>query len=363
MATRLHLIASLALSFLGEPVAPSNGSWQHAPTDKGLSDESLERHEFSHPAMGTWFRLVFYAPPQHDPQSIAAEAFQRLDELERTMSGYQEGSEISRLNAASRNHDSEPREVSPDLFRVLAISQEMSEITHGAFDITVGPLVEGWRRARRQEELPNADLLQARRRSVGDEFLSLDAESQSVHFLQPDMVLDLGGIGKGFALDEMLTVLRERGITRALIEGGGDIVTSSPPPEATAWRVAVQSLLTSDQETSWTLHLSHQAVASSGSTYQYVEIDGQRYSHLLDPRSGRPLPTGIGAVAVAPGGAHADALASALCVLGPKGITLVDQRSNWEGRVVFLEQGAARTCDSRGFRSMMAVADSHHASK
>ncbi len=307
------------------------------------------RHEFQHPAMGTTFRVVLWGPSRTEAAAAAAAAFARVDELEARMSDYRPDSEIARLARRSdRGAPTPPLPVSADLGRVLSLAQEVAARSDGAFDVTVGPLVRLWRRAFRQRRLPDPDRLAAARERCGWRRLDLDPDAGTVRLLAPGMRLDLGGIAKGYALDAALAVLRERGFPRALVDGGGDVAVAEPPPGRRAWQVAVAPRGT---EVRARLLLARAAVATSGDAARFLELDGVRYSHLVDPRTGQALRDGAAAVVVAPAGILADALASALCVLAPEeGLALA---ASWPGVEAWILRADGGSWQTPGFAAMM----------
>ncbi|MHC5009594.1 MAG: FAD:protein FMN transferase [Planctomycetota bacterium] len=265
-----------------------------------------ERFVFHRGAMGTVARIVLYAGDAASADAAAEAAFDRIAALEGVMSDYREDSELMQLCAQAGGG---AVEVSDDLFRVLTRAQGISADTAGAFDVTVGPLVRLWRRARTSGVLPDDAAIAAARRRVGWAYVDLVPVGSRVTLARSGMRLDLGGIGKGFAAEEALRELENHGIRSALVDVGGDLVLGAAPPNADGWRVSigVEGLP----------HvLSECAVGVSGDTEQYVEIDGVRYSHVLDPRTGVGLATGVRVTVIAADGAEADALASALSVLG-----------------------------------------------
>jgi thiamine biosynthesis lipoprotein len=199
---------------------------------------------------------------------------------------------------------------------VLERAQKLARRTSGAFDVTVGPYVALWRQARRTRILPPPAELRRTRASVGWRKVRLDPKQRTVHLLVPGMRLDLGGIAKGYAGDEAIATLRKNGITRALVEAGGDIVVSGPPPGQKGWRVELQNPSSVRRSQPRTLSLAHMAISTSGDTEQFVEIDGRRYSHVVDPRTGLGLTHRLMATVVARDGITADSLSTAVTVLG-----------------------------------------------
>ena len=294
------------------------------------------KYEFSEPHMGTLVRIVLYAPSAPAAADAARAAFGRITALDEALSDYRDSSELMRL---SRRSGGGPVEVSDDLFRVLRASQEIARESDGAFDVTVGPLSVLWRQARRQGELPDGERLAAARALVGHDKLELDERRRTVRLLEPGMQLDLGGIAKGFAADEAAAILAQRGIARALIAAGGDIVATQPPPGHEGWRIAVASIDGADRPPAGYLTLRNAAVSTSGDAEQFLVVDGVRYSHIFDPRTGMALIGRRSVTVVAPNGTTSDGLATAVSVMGPAtGIRLVDATG---GAAAFITEASA----------------------
>ncbi|HEV2129942.1 MAG TPA: FAD:protein FMN transferase, partial [Longimicrobiaceae bacterium] len=256
-------------------------------------------------------RIVLYAPHEQLATRAAKAAFDRISMLDSIMSDYRPDSELMQLSARAGGP---PVPVSRELFQVLSHAQELAHLSRGAFDVTMGPVVRLWRTARRTGALPTlAEREQALAR-VGWRHLRLDPAAQTVQLLVPGMQLDLGGIAKGYAADEAISTLRAHRVERALVELGGDIVVSGPPPGEEGWQVSVANA----EGAAHSLLLAHAALSTSGDTEQFVEIGGQRYSHVVDPATGLGLGTRIAATVIAPDGITADALSTLLSVLGPE---------------------------------------------
>jgi FAD:protein FMN transferase len=310
---QLALLLSLVLapSLGGDSEIPPQGL--HGSTlgrDFRIPPASARRYEYSQIAMGVAARIVVYAPNEEAAKRACAAAFDRIARLEDIMSDYRPTSELMRLCAKSRGR---PVVVSPELMFVLKKSRELSIRSDGAFDVTVGPLVRLWREARKSGELPAPDKLAAARKFVGWGKMTIDAKKRAVRLAVSGMKLDLGGIAKGYACDEAIRVLKKRGIGSAMVEMGGDIVVSGPPPGEKGW---VIEILNADPASSRQT-LSNSAVSSSGDIEQYAEIDGKRYSHIVDPRTGLGLTDRIAVTVIAPNGITSDGLSTAISVLGP----------------------------------------------
>lgn len=272
--------------------------------------EEVLRFEYSQRHMGVIARVVLYAPDEATAAGAARAAFRRMGELDEIMSDYRPASELMRLSAAPAG-TAVP--VSHDLYSVLERAQTLAQLSNGAFDVTAGPLVGLWREARRTGSLPAPEALAAAKRRTGWRHLRLDPEGRTVRLLLPGMRLDLGAIAKGYAADEALRAIAALGIDRALVEMGGEIAAGAPPPEESGWPVRL-AFADPDLET---ILLAHSAISTSGPTEQFIEIDGVRYSHVLDPRTGLGLTDGYVVTVTAPTAVIADGLSTLVAVLGP----------------------------------------------
>lgn len=274
-----------------------------------------KRFEFEEPHMGTKFRIVLYAPDQATADKAAKAAFARVAELNRLMSDYIPESELMRLCKKSEAKPAGPVKVSDDLFFVLAKAQEVSELSEGTFDVTIGPVVRLWRQARKDRQLPDAEERAAALKRVGYKHMVLDPKEKTVDLKISGMLLDLGGIAKGYAADEALKVIAQNGITSALVAASGDIAVSAPPPGKPGWRIDIAALPGAKRTRQ--LLLKDMAVSTSGDAEQFVEIAGTRYSHIVDPRTGLGLTGRRSVTVVAPRGIQSDSLTKMASILPP----------------------------------------------
>ncbi len=280
------------------------------------------RFEYRQIVMGVEARIVLYAPDEAAARAAAAAAFARMHALDGVLSDYRQDSELMLLCARAGQG---PVAVSEDLCAVLARGQEIAAASGGAFDLTVGPLVRLWRAARAAGCLPDTAALDAARRLVGFDALRLDREARTAELLQAGMLLDAGALGKGYACDRALEALAALGVEQALVDLGGDLAVGAPPPGRAGW-----NLLAGAGGEERPLVVSRAGVATSGPSEQFLEVDGVRYSHILDPRTGWGLRGSLRVTVVAGDGMSADALASAASVLG-----------RHEGRRVAMAAGAS----------------------
>jgi FAD:protein FMN transferase len=288
--------------------------------------------------MGTTFRIVLYAPDKATAKRAADAAFARVAELDGIMSDYKKDSELMLLCKRFATEAGEPVKVSDDLFFVLEKGEELSKRSDGAFDVTVGPVVQLWRLARRTQELPDMKELAAARAKVGYKNVKLDAKNKTVQLLTTGMQLDLGGIAKGYAADEALKLLREKfGIKQALVAAAGDIACGDPPPGADGWNVEIAPIAKSQKPRA--LKLANAAVSTSGDLEQFVEIAGVRYSHVLDPRTGLGLTGRRSVTVIAPNGTTADSMTKAVSVLPPEqALKLVEETTGAAAYIVVLDK-------------------------
>jgi FAD:protein FMN transferase len=286
-----------------------------------------ERIEAAEPIMGTLFRMTVYSTDPVVARSVLNQAFERVRTLDAMLSDYKPDSELMR---ACRTAHKQPVPVSEDLFLLLEAAQNLARQTEGAFDVTLGPVIQLWRKSRKEGQLPAPAELQQARRHSGYQHLTLDAKHRTMSLDLSDMQIDLGGIAKGYAADEALHVLQSRGLRQALVAAGGDLAIGDPPPGQSGWRVGLELPDTAAKDHfTEVVTLHNTAVSTSGDTEQFVEIGGARYSHIIDPATGIALRESIGATVIAKRGMDADALATAICVMGAdRGLQFIEQQTS-----------------------------------
>lgn len=298
---------------------------------------SLARHDFSGPAMGTTFRISCYAMDRSTAEKAVDACFSRIKELNDLFTDYDPTSELMRLCAPDAEY---PVTVSAPMAYLLGRALEMARFSEGAFDPTCGHLSQLWRRSRRQQKLPPPARLKAAIATTDWRRVSLNFDTRQVT-LQPQTLLDLGGIAKGYAADECLRLLRAQGLSRAIVQAGGDTAAGDPPPGKAGWEVKLRTFTRPGDEDELTaLILANRAVSTSGDLYQFIEIQGQRYSHVLSPRTGLGLTERIACSVIAPDCTTSDALATAMCVLGEEaGMRLASKRPDLEVRFSLPKDG------------------------
>lgn len=284
--------------------------------------------------MGTLFRITLYAEHEKTARIAADSAFQIAERLNAVFSDYDPKSELSRLSATAGSGKAVP--VSGPLFEVLTIAQKISIESEGAFDITAGPYTRLWRESIRglRAEIPEENELRELARSVGYRNLKLYTAEQTAQLLVSGMKLDPGGIAKGYTADQMMNFLNSIGFHQVLIDAGGDVVLGEAPPGSNGWRIIIPAHDKAGKEIKLEYELENVAITNSGDLYQYIEQDGIRYSHIIDPRTGTGVPQRTSVTVVGNKGVLVDALATTLNILSADdGMALIDHRDGYHARI------------------------------
>jgi len=295
--------------------------------------------------MGTTARLIAVGPPR-EAEAALREAEAVLRATEARMSAWLEDSEVARLNAAPAAQEVP---LSAEVRRVLELAQRAAEDTGGAFDITCRPLLELWREAGARGRLPAQEEIAAARTASSWGLLALTEAGAVKH--APGVRIDLGGIAKGYGIDRALEALQAAGVRGGLVEVGGDLRCFGEPPDGEAWRVELRDPF--GGKAPGRLALREGAVCTSGNYARFVEIEGRRYSHIVDPRTGRPADAVPSATVVAPSAVSADVWATALSVLGDQGLRM--RPEGVEALLVVGEAPGKLVCTS-GFASLLEEA-------
>ena len=269
-----------------------------------------KRYTFEKGLMGSPFKLIIYAPDDSIANASANSAFKRIEDLNAALSDYRDDSEINSVSARSGSKDWIP--VSTDLFTILHISNNISKKTDGAFDATLGPIVQEWRRATRKGYLPDKKLIKTALAKTGYRKVEFNPDFKSIKLKAKGMRLDIGGLGKGYAADEAVKVLRSYGIKSAMIDAGGKLALMDPPPGEKGWKIVIST----GSDSIRTIEYANVGIATSGPTYRYLEYKGKRYSHIVDSKTGIGLQFHLRTTVISPNATEADALATAFSVSG-----------------------------------------------
>ncbi|VAW82164.1 FAD:protein FMN transferase [hydrothermal vent metagenome] len=289
--------------------------------------------EFSGLTMGTtWSVKVLGFLTTSDQSAIDADINKILSAISQSMSTYDRKSELSRFNSSSNTGWFA---ASDALIEVLGAAHDVSKMTAGAFDVTVGPLVNLWGFGPqdRHDEIPTRDAIESARARIGYRNLELRQTPAAIRKRLPKLYIDLSSIAKGYAVDRVAGLLQEQGIENYLVEIGGELYGKGHNERGTAWRIGIERPSAEDRAVYTALKLDGTGLATSGNYRNFFEQDGQRYSHTLNPLTGRPVTHKLASVTViATSAMRADALATALMVLGPQDGYALAQR---EGLAAF----------------------------
>jgi thiamine biosynthesis lipoprotein len=271
--------------------------------------------------MATQFSIKMYPPSAlytaSDLRQIADAAFEAIDDLEARLSTWIPNSQISAIN---RRGAKGPVAASPEIIRAVATAKELWESTGGAFDITVGPLLELWGFYEDKEGVPSSDEIQTALDKVGMDKVLIDRLESTVSLQAQGMRLDFGGVGKGMALDKAADILKKFGIESALLHGGtSTIIALGAPPNREHWTVHMANPYNLDEKLD-TFALTDASYSFSGCTGNVREISGRPYCHIIDPRTGTPVQGVLAVSAVAKTATESDALSTAFLVMGREGI-------------------------------------------
>lgn len=272
--------------------------------------------------MGTTVTVTLYGEPDRDLKRAADAGFTEIEKQSSIFSRYDPDSELSHLNAKGAGTLPVSREMADMLARCL----EICHATDGAFDMTVGPLSAVWRKARETSNAPTEPDIREAMERTGCDKLTVDVKNRTVTFATPGMSLDLGGIAKGYITERAADAIKNQGVTRALINAGGDITAVGVKPGGEMWTLGIQNPRVRGDYLA-KVFIKDAAVVTSGDYEQYFEKNGKRESHIIDPRTGHGAAETISVTVIAPEAELADALATGLSVLGPdKGLALLERR-------------------------------------
>lgn len=264
-------------------------------------------------ALGTMNTIQAFGPGNNNAVELAAD---RVCEINGRMSVYQENSDIWKLNAQAGKG---PQKVHPDTLYLLSLAKKYSQLTAGAFDSTIRPLAALWNIGKKGDLIPSSNEIEKALSHTGFDDLAVYPDESAAELKRPGMSADLGGIAKGYAGDEVKRILTENGVASALINLGGNIVTIGTQPDGKPWRIGIQNPLRPRGESLISLEPSDCSIVTSAVNERFFMKNGKRYHHILDPRTGAPVQSGLLSVTViCPSGVHADALSTALFVLGLK---------------------------------------------
>ena len=281
--------------------------------------------------MGSSFEITVVAEDEDFAKESLAIAKKEIIRIEDLISSWDQKSETSRIN---RNAGIAAVEVSKELFDLIFRAQQISKLSSGAFDLTFAAIDKLWNFDGKESEMPNPDTLKASVFNIGYQLIELDEESLTVFLPKKGMKIGFGAIGKGYAADSAKQLLVERGVLGGIINASGDMNTWGTKPDGSSWTIGIVNPMNNKKVFSW-FSLEHNAVVTSGDYEKFTQINGRRYSHIIDPRTGIPS-QGIVSCTVFAGKAElADAIATAIFVMGVEsGLFLIDQLPNIEAILI-----------------------------
>lgn len=329
-AVALATLTALAASVVVTPAVPR--AWSAGREDACVVDGRY--------VMGTILQLELCASDEARRAQGLDDAFATAHHLDALLTTFADDSPVRRLNASAGRG---PVALPPEVVEVLAAARSAQHLTRGTFDVTIGPLVALWRDAATSQQLPADESIAAARARVDASRIALGEDGSSAALRDPAMAVDLGGVGKGYALDRIAGRLRAIGIHDALLDFGRSSVWAlGHPPDAAAWRLLLQH---PSGDTLGVIELRDVALSVSGSLGQSTTIAGRRFGHVVDPRTGWPVTRDLLAAVVAPRAELAEALSKALLILGERdGIALLERLDGVEGLLV--EAAGARWATS-----------------
>jgi thiamine biosynthesis lipoprotein len=307
-----------------------------------------KRFSFTQIKMGSPFSIVFFATDSVQANLLAKQCFNLVDSFIFIFSDYIDSSELSKLSVTAGRKDSAVP-VSPAMFDILLKAKNAFDKSDGAFDITIGPLSKFWRKCRKAKAFPTDDAVQATKKLIGFNKLILDTLNKKITLIQPGMQLDLGGIAQGYIAQKVIDYLGSQQINQVLINASGDIVMSGAPPGLKGWTVGVNVPETTDELLPRTLVLQHKAITTSGDAYQFIEHDGKRYSHIIDPRLGYGVTYQRNVTAIANDGTTADWLATAGSILSIKKAKKLAAQLGAEILIAEIKKGKPVFYSTKGF--------------
>ena len=315
-----------AIAHLAATAPPASGTLSVQPdriarddakeslTQPAPAKRELLRLEESAGAMGITYTVILYGYSMVRTQVAVDAAFQEVRRVDRMLSKYRPDGELGEVNryAAER-----PVKVTPELFALLSECERYSRESEGTFDITIGPLMKVWGFYRGTGRLAGKQQVAQALRKVGHRNVVLDAANCTVRFVRPGVELDLGGIGKGYAVDRMVTLLKEKGITSALVNGGGSSIygLGAPPSEDRGWEINIRDPKSPSGVVA-DVYLKHESISTSGSSEKFFLAEGRVYSHIMDPRTGYPAEGVLEVSVIAPRTLDSEAWTKPYLILG-----------------------------------------------
>jgi len=271
-----------------------------------------KRYHFVQDKMGSPFHLIFYHTDSVAAARMGEQCFQLVDSFNHIFSDYDATSELSQIN---RNAYTQTVTVSPLMQDMLCRSIQAANLSKGIFDISLGRVSQVWRQARKLKQVPTDTAIQRASKQSGIRWVQYQCSSNQIRFRKPELLLDFGGIAKGFVAQQVVDRLKSWGVVHALADAGGDMAATEAPPGKKGWQIAINRPEEKEALLENLLLIKNKAVATSGDSFQVLEADNLRYSHIINPHTGKGITNGKNVTVIAADGATADWLATACSIL------------------------------------------------
>ena len=308
--------------------------------------KTIDAYEVTFPAMGTMLAFQTFSDDQQKVERVFKDAQREIERLVDILSDYSSESETVLLS--QKDKVGQWQSVSSELWEVLQVCDQWHRLTDGAFDASVGQLSILWRKARKSKTVPTQAEIDAALKQCGWQHVEFDKDKKRVKLKIAGLRLDFGAMGKGYIIDKAYEYLASHGLPCSLVRAGGDLRCGTAPPGKEGWPIEIGKL--SDNEQPIRFFLNSAAVSSSGDLYQYMEVNGVRRSHVLDPRTGIGVPGPRMVTVIAATSAQADAADTALCVLpDDKAIAIAQSLGNIKVRIVTIEASGPKVRTTPSF--------------
>lgn len=307
--------------------------------------------------MGTTLEFKLYCRTREFCNEAIFDAYSEVKRLDDMLSNYKADSKLSEVNSRAGNGKIG---VPPEFFELTERAVFFSNLTDGAFDITVGKLIDLWRNSQQKNTMPDAEAIKSTvSECTGFKKIKLYSEDRKIDLKSPCLSIDFGGIGKGYAVDRALGILRGKGIESGIISFSGNIYAIGAPPGEKGWRIAVKHPRRKEEELAL-VEISDMAVSTSGDYERYFEINGRRFSHVIDPRTGLPVDNVPSVTVIAENATDADALSTAVSVKGrDKSIEVLEALDRVGVIIVTLQEGKLSTYKDSFFKSFEVSEPGH----
>jgi len=309
----------------------------------------LQRYSFTEAKMGSPLTIILYCQDSIRANSLSKQCFQLVDHYVDIYSDYIDSSELNRLCATAGKAE-EPTVVSPELYAILWDSKSAFQQSEGTFDITLGPVTRLWRKARKEKEFPSDSLVKARLALTGFTKMQFDTVRKSILLLQHDMQLDLGGIAQGYIAQKLIDLLKQEGISTALVNVSGDIVAIGAPPGTNGWTLGINMPESESELLPKHVLIKDMAITTSGDVYQFLEHNGKRYSHIVNPATGYGITSQRNVTVIAADGTLADWLTKACSILPVGKAKKLAASLHAEVLIVVLKKGKPVLYSTKGFK-------------